>query len=80
MLKSIGAFVCVRSREVVRFWEGPLREAILYLYGYGNESFVGYFYIDMLLWALLEQADFNVASKMYILIIVVKYLVFIVRH
>ena len=25
MLKSIGAFVCVRSREVVRFWEGPLR-------------------------------------------------------
>ena len=30
MLKSIGAFVCVRSREVVRFWEGPLREAPLY--------------------------------------------------
>ena len=29
MLKSIGAFVCVRSREVVRFWEGPLREAPL---------------------------------------------------
>ena len=31
MLKSIGAFVCVRSREVVRFWEGPLREAPLYI-------------------------------------------------
>ena len=31
MLKSIGAFVCVRSREVVRFWEGPLIEAPLYL-------------------------------------------------
>jgi len=30
MLKSIGAFVCVHSREVVRFWEGPLREAPLY--------------------------------------------------
>jgi len=31
MLKSIGAFVCVRSKEVnvVRFWEGPLREAPL---------------------------------------------------
>ena len=33
MLKSIGAFVCVRSKEVnvVRFWEGPLREAPLYV-------------------------------------------------
>ena len=30
MLKSIGAFVCVRLRGVVRFWEGPLREAPLY--------------------------------------------------
>ena len=30
MVKSIGAFVCVRLREVVRFWEGPLREAPLY--------------------------------------------------
>ena len=29
MLKSIGAFVFVRSREVVRFWEGPLREVPL---------------------------------------------------
>ena len=29
MLKSISAFVFVRSREVVRFWEGPLREAPL---------------------------------------------------
>ena len=26
MLKSIGALVLVRSREVVRFSEGPLRE------------------------------------------------------
>ena len=33
MLKSIGAFVCVCSREVVRFWEGPLREAPLYYQG-----------------------------------------------
>ena len=31
MLKSIGAFVFVRSREVVRFWEGPLREVPLYM-------------------------------------------------
>ena len=30
MLKLIGAFVFVRSREVVCFWEGPLREAPLY--------------------------------------------------
>ena len=41
MLKSIGAFVFIRSREVVRFvfirsrevvrfWEGPLSEAPLY--------------------------------------------------
>ena len=30
MLKSIGAFVFVRWREVVRFWEGPLREVPLY--------------------------------------------------
>ena len=29
MLKSIGAFVCVRSREVVRFWEGPLGQSNL---------------------------------------------------
>ena len=29
-LKSIGAFVFVRLREVVRFWESPLREAPLY--------------------------------------------------
>ena len=33
MLKSIRAFVFVRSREVVRFWEGPLREAPLYSLG-----------------------------------------------
>ena len=32
MLKSIGAFVFGRSREVGRFWEGPLREAPLYTY------------------------------------------------
>ena len=31
MLKSIGDFVFVRSKEVVRFWEGPLREAPLYI-------------------------------------------------
>ena len=30
LLKSIGTFVFIRSREVVRFWEGPLREAPLY--------------------------------------------------
>jgi len=52
MLKSIGAFVCVRSREVVRFWEGPLREAPLYLIQnqiiaslvtrYKDECIVGY--------------------------------------
>ena len=30
MLKSISAFVFGRSREVGRFWEGPLREAPLY--------------------------------------------------
>ena len=30
MLKSIGTLVCVRSREVVCFWAGPLREAPLY--------------------------------------------------
>jgi hypothetical protein len=31
MLKSIGALVGVRLREVVLFWEGPLREAPLYM-------------------------------------------------
>ena len=30
MLKSISAFVFVHSREVVHFWEGPLREVPLY--------------------------------------------------
>ena len=37
MLKSIGAFVFVRSREVVRFWEGPLREAPLQLHVQSTE-------------------------------------------
>ena len=34
MLKSIGAFVSVLSREVVRFWEGPLlkRGSAVYMY------------------------------------------------
>ena len=31
MLKSIGTLVLGRPREVGRFWEGPLREAPLYI-------------------------------------------------
>ena len=39
MLKSIGAFVFGRSREVGRFWEGPLREVPLYMQQEEDEGF-----------------------------------------
>ena len=43
MVNSIGALIVVRFTEVVRFWEGPLREVSLYMvYSYVCYQFLYY--------------------------------------